>query len=187
MPEEMTITNPYRERKMIPITSDMFFGREQEMQRIKEMLTGDTPQCVSIIGERRIGKSSLANRVFHQVKQEDNTRAVYIDCDEIGAECQSKEQFFLLLDKKFCEAVKEKPTGNLFADYASFKAFVHAGGKEGIKTIIFIDEFDHLPDNPFADDTFFSNLRALANNPIKLVENEATLRKVSAWRVNFFL
>ncbi len=165
MPEEMMITNPYRERKMIPITSDMFFGREQERQRIVEMLTGDTPQCVSIIGERRIGKSSLANRVFHQVKQEDNTRAVYIDCDEIGAECQSKEQFFLLLDKLFCEAVKEKPTGNLFADYASFKAFLHAGGREGIKTIIFIDEFDHLPDNPFADDTFFSNLRALANNP----------------------
>jgi hypothetical protein len=28
-----------------------------------------------------------------------------------------------------------------------------------------MDEFEHLPDNPFADDTFFSNLRALANHP----------------------
>jgi AAA+ ATPase superfamily predicted ATPase len=45
---------------MIPIDSDMFFGREKEMRRIEGMLSGDTPQCVSIVGERRIGKSSLA-------------------------------------------------------------------------------------------------------------------------------
>jgi ATP-dependent Clp protease ATP-binding subunit ClpA len=62
MNQKISITNPYRERKMIPIASDMFFGREQEMQRIVEMLSGDTPQCVSIIGERRNGKSSLAQR-----------------------------------------------------------------------------------------------------------------------------
>ncbi len=66
----MTVTNPYRERKMIPIESDMFFGREKEMQKIEEMLSGDRPQCVSIVGERRIGKSSLANRVFHKIKND---------------------------------------------------------------------------------------------------------------------
>lgn len=40
-----------------------------------------------------------------------------------------------------------------------------------MKTIIFLDEFEHLPHdenqnkNKFADDTFFSNLRAMANDP----------------------
>jgi hypothetical protein len=165
MNQKISINNPYRERKMISIASDMFFGRKQEMERIVEMLSEETPQCVSIVGERRIGKSSLANRVFHRVKQDENTRVVYIDCDEIGDECQTKDQFFRLLDKLFCEAVKEKPVGNLFDDYASYKAFVHAGGRAGLKTIIFMDEFEHLPVNPFADDTFFSNLRFLANNP----------------------
>ncbi|MGD2085332.1 MAG: ATP-binding protein [Candidatus Aminicenantes bacterium] len=64
----MVLTNPYRMRKMIPIESDMFFGRENEMRRIEAMLSGEVPQCVSIIGERRIGKSSLAFRVFHRMK-----------------------------------------------------------------------------------------------------------------------
>jgi hypothetical protein len=40
----MTSTNPYKERKMIPIDSDMFFGREREMRRIADMVSGDTPQ-----------------------------------------------------------------------------------------------------------------------------------------------
>jgi hypothetical protein len=38
--DKLTMTNPYNLRGMIPIDSDMFFGREREM--------------------RRIGKSSLA-------------------------------------------------------------------------------------------------------------------------------
>jgi AAA+ ATPase superfamily predicted ATPase len=62
----MAMTNPYNLRGMIPIESDMFFGRDKEMRRIEGMLSGDTPQCVSIVGERRIGKSSLAFRVFNR-------------------------------------------------------------------------------------------------------------------------
>jgi AAA+ ATPase superfamily predicted ATPase len=31
----------------------MFFGREKEMRKIEEMLSGDRPQCLSIVGERR--------------------------------------------------------------------------------------------------------------------------------------
>ncbi|HLP47759.1 MAG TPA: ATP-binding protein, partial [Candidatus Kapabacteria bacterium] len=165
MPREIAITNPFKERAMIPIESDMFFGREKEMQRIEEMLSGDRPQCVSIVGERRIGKSSLANRVFHKIKNDENTRAVYIDCDGIDGDCQTKDRFFQVLNQAFFDEAKEKQEGNLFDNYSSFKAFVKKEGGNGVKTIIFIDEFEHLPDNPFADDTFFSNLRALANNP----------------------
>jgi AAA+ ATPase superfamily predicted ATPase len=72
----MTLTNPYRMRGMIPRESDMFFGRKSEMRRIGAMLSGVVPQCVSIIGERRIGKSSLAFRVFHKMRSEDKTLAV---------------------------------------------------------------------------------------------------------------
>jgi len=154
----MTVTNPYKARAMIPVESDMFFGREKEMWKISEMLSGDRPQCVSIVGERRIGKSSLANRVFHKIKKDENTRAGYIDCDEIEDECKTKDRFFQLLNQAFCDAAKEKQEGNLFENYSSFKAFVKKEGGNGVKTIIFIDEFEHLPENSFADDTFFSNL-----------------------------
>jgi AAA+ ATPase superfamily predicted ATPase len=89
---------------MIPIDSDMFFGREREMQRIADMLSGETPQCVSIIGERRIGKSSLANRVFHGLRTAPGSRTVYLDCDGLPADYLSKDQFFQFLNQKFLEA-----------------------------------------------------------------------------------
>jgi hypothetical protein len=55
--------NPYVNREMLPPHSDMLFGREKELKTIRELLS--KPKSVSIIGERRIGKSSLANRLYH--------------------------------------------------------------------------------------------------------------------------
>ena len=166
----MALKNPYTMKGMLPIDSEMFFGREKEMRRIEDMLTGVTPQCVSIIGERRIGKSSLAWRVFHKVKKEENTLAVFLDCGGLAEECKSKEQFFQRLNKCFLEDNPgvEEPGKSFFEDYSTFKNFTRSSGRKGKKTIIFLDEFEHLPDNGFADDTFFSNLRSMANNPKNL-------------------
>jgi hypothetical protein len=167
---KMARTNPYNIRGMIPIDSDMFFGRERETRRIEDMLSSDTPQCVSVIGERRIGKSSLVLRVYHKMKALENTLAVYLDCDGLSERCKSKDDFFKLLNQLFLEALEEKPeikklVEKGFNTYSSFKAFIKNCVQKGIKTIIFIDEFEHLPAHKFADDTFFSNLRATANNP----------------------
>jgi AAA+ ATPase superfamily predicted ATPase len=122
----MELTNPYHLRGMIPIESDMFLGRENEMRRIKAMLSGEVPQCVSIIGERRIGKSSLAFRVFHRIKSTDNTLAVFLDCDQLSRHCQGEEQFFTMLQeqflnglanreiiKKFCRGGEKREAGEL--------------------------------------------------------------------------
>ncbi len=62
-------SNPYKFRNRLPADSDMFFGRKREIERLLDMLSGKPPQNVSIVGERRIGKSSLAYRVFHQIKE----------------------------------------------------------------------------------------------------------------------
>jgi len=169
----MAEKNPYHLRAMIPFDSDMFFGREREMRRIADMLSGEAPQCVSITGERRIGKSSLASRVFHGLRTAPNTQAVYLDCDGLPEDCQSKDRFFQVLNRKFMEMSPpvEKGKKKLFADYTSFKIFIGDSGRKGLKTIIFLDEFEHLPhdeskgNNTFADDIFFSNLRAMASDP----------------------
>lgn len=65
----MSTENPYKWRNKLPADSDMFFGRKREMERLMDMLSGKRPQNVSIVGERRIGKSSLAFRVFHKIKE----------------------------------------------------------------------------------------------------------------------
>jgi hypothetical protein len=136
MTAEKPINNPYIYSSIIPIESDMFFGREKEIRHILEMVSRDNPQSVSIVGERRIGKSSLVWRVYHEIKKETNTRAIYLDCDEIAAECQSKDQFFQMLNQKFCQMEITAPAGTLFTDYISFKGFVRAAGRQGLKTIL---------------------------------------------------
>ena len=128
-----SISNPYNMRGMISIESDMFFGRESEMRIIEGMLSSDPPQSVSIVGERRIGKSSLAFRVFHKIKKSGDTLAIFLDCDGLSEECQTKDHFFRLLNKRFLEALAHKPKilellgksrNNLFESYPSFKDFV---------------------------------------------------------------
>ena len=161
-------------RGRIPLDSDMFFGRAHEIRRIEDKLAGDTPQCVSIIGERRIGKSSLAFRIFGKIKSSENTLALYLDCDGLTEDCQSKDNFFGFLCEEFLGFNKNKTKikemqgfgkKKPFNNYESFRVFVRNTGERGIKTIIFMDEFEHLPNKKFADSTFFSNLRALATNP----------------------
>ena len=48
--------NPYLNRAMIRNSAD-FFGRSSEVTRILSRAGADPPQSVSIVGERRIGKT----------------------------------------------------------------------------------------------------------------------------------
>jgi len=52
--------NPYLNRVMISHPS-MFFGRSAEVKRSASRICAQRPQSISIVGERRIGKSSLLN------------------------------------------------------------------------------------------------------------------------------
>ncbi len=168
----MNIRNPYMNKNIIPIESDMFFGRKEEMNSIESMLSSDNPQCVSIVGERRIGKSSLAYRVFHRMKRSENAISVFLDCNRLPESLSFEDDFFRSMNKDFLRAIKGNPKvnkygideSNLFDDYSSFDRFIESKHRD-LKVIIFLDEFEHLPEKGFADNTFFSNLRALADNP----------------------
>jgi len=168
------ITNPYTNKSMLRHDSDMFFGRAEEMRRIEGLLETENPQSVSIVGERRIGKSSMANRVYHKFKTAENTLAVYLDCDKLAGVCKSRDGFFRILNDEFAEALRDAPEigenledegERLFRDYRSARRFIQRQARNGLKFVIFLDEFEHLPERKFADDDFFSNLRYLANDP----------------------
>ncbi|MCP4215408.1 MAG: tetratricopeptide repeat protein [bacterium] len=193
--------NPYKYRCRLPADSEMFFGREREIGRLLDLLSGDSPQSVSIVGERRIGKSSLATRVFYKLREKEDIVAIYVDCDFFGVECESGNDFFSLLSDRFkktyneresqeqipeAKAVQLKAFGSAepfsrkgpqphvvgfcppeasFSDYRGFRRFVGELSGMGKRVVVFFDEFEHLPDRGFADDSFFSNLRALADKP----------------------
>ena len=58
MHKGLNMANPYFNRSTIR-DPRYFYGRKKELQRIFSLIGSTTPQCVSIIGERRIGKSTL--------------------------------------------------------------------------------------------------------------------------------
>lgn len=95
----MNLMNPYINRNKLPIDSDMFFGRDAEMGEISGLLSSANPQCVSIVGERRIGKSSLAFRLFHNIKERGDTLPFFIDCHNLPETCTTADHFFQLINK----------------------------------------------------------------------------------------
>ena len=54
------IVNPYTTR---PAQSDLFFGRAEERQRLWEKLGSWSPTSVLLSGQKRIGKTSMLNRI----------------------------------------------------------------------------------------------------------------------------
>ena len=63
------MNSPFSDRRMIT-DADRFFGRTAETQKIFNALAATTPQCASIIGERRIGRSSLLQHVLRRYRQQ---------------------------------------------------------------------------------------------------------------------
>ena len=46
-------------------TPAAFFGRQRETARLAARIASDPPQSVAIVGDRRVGKSSLLNYISH--------------------------------------------------------------------------------------------------------------------------
>src|SRR5215469_1658551 len=62
MPQSVPGNNPYLNRVAIRDPSQ-FFGRTREVAKIFSRLGSSRPQSISIVGDRRIGKSSLLHYI----------------------------------------------------------------------------------------------------------------------------
>ncbi|MEE8584006.1 MAG: protein kinase [Acidobacteriota bacterium] len=169
--------NPYLNRAMIRQPED-FFGRRSEVARILSRLGADPPQSVSLVGERRIGKSSL---LFHftnpSVQKEalgeraDSLTTVFLDCQQLGR--TTVEDFFGLLLKRIgFQSDDEAPEGG---GYGSFRRCLEGLEKKERKLALLLDEFDAVTSNPAFGPDFYSFLRSMANNyPVAYLTSSKT-------------
>jgi hypothetical protein len=74
---ELSTLSPYVVRG--PVPAKMFFGRERE---IKSVSQGLQKADYAIVGGRRIGKSSILQRVNRLLNSVPRSRACYVDCEE---------------------------------------------------------------------------------------------------------
>jgi serine/threonine protein kinase len=160
--------NPYLNRVMITNPRD-FFGREREIRKIYSRLDAPHPQSISIVGERRIGKSSLLNYIYHRTNRKQHMQSyhegIFVYLDFQGRVDFDPPRFIDFLFNVFSY---ETQGGKEFVEgersLARLKDVVEGLHDEGRRIIVLMDEFESITRNPNFDEGFFSFLRALANS-----------------------
>ncbi|RPH54782.1 MAG: ATP-binding protein [Acidobacteria bacterium] len=145
-----------------------FFGRQREITRIYSRLDAPRPQSISIVGDRRIGKSSLLYHIYEAKNRKQHMRNyhetifVYLDFQQ---DLQfDVPRFIDFLFNMFSYESKSR------YDYTQrektldeLKNVIHQLHDDGKRIVILMDEFEVITRNPRFDGQFFALLRALAN------------------------
>jgi hypothetical protein len=146
-----------------------FFGRKSEIDQILSLVSEDRP--VSIVGPRRIGKTSLLFRlrdVEVRAKYDLVDSYIFVDCDflELPSNSSKSDVYRWLL-----RAVARELGRDRTADYASVEPITYLDFKERInaitalehkKIVLVFDEFDKVVNFHQLDVDFFDGLRELA-------------------------
>lgn len=157
--------NPYITGTSLPANSPVFYGRAQALHEILASLRRlDKPGCISLLGERRIGKSSLLNQVFAALAKEPALVSIHATVQD----WDNKDQkgFFSNLHQQIALATDEKPDDGV-KDYPSFRDFIYQLNHKSKdhRFVLILDEFEGMADNPNFDAKFFENLRTLGERP----------------------
>ncbi|TMQ72162.1 MAG: hypothetical protein E6K80_03485, partial [Candidatus Eisenbacteria bacterium] len=147
-----TPRNPYLNRMMIKHRED-FFGRSQEIKRIYARLNASPPGSVSIVGDRKIGKSSLLNYLYARpnrqqyLEQADKTVMVFLDLQQ--EKNMSVESFVrTLLGIANFELRGRLDVSDCALNLDGIRDMVQRLDGAGYRITILLDEFEAVTTNP---------------------------------------
>lgn len=148
------------------ITNPAYFvGREKELKRIFSYLdvthTGQI-QHVSVVGERRIGKSSLLYHISQvyakNLAENEKYRFVYVDLDK--PQCHTQAGLLRYFLEQLHLPAPANPSLERF-----YELIEGQHEKNGLWPVFLLDEFEHLPQRATEfPDGFYETLRSLGNN-----------------------
>jgi hypothetical protein len=151
-----------------------FHGREAEIRQIVNRLLSSAHESTSIIGERRIGKTSLLYHLTHPKVcsrlglTSDQFCLVYVDFQ--GLTDITPTRFWQRVLKKMSHSVCDeslKPSIDVLSNQDSIDLFdledlFQTTQEKGLTTVLMMDEFEYITQNPNFKSDFFGSLRALA-------------------------
>lgn len=158
-PKDAVIPNPYSRRSAISVRHE-FFGRENEMREIFQML--EQQQSIALIGERRAGKSSILNAIDflrHESKLSKDVCLVFVNC--LYAEGSPEKRFIKHILHQITSELK---IDKLPPERDSLIDAAEAARSRGYKLVILMDEIDVIVDNPQIPKDLFSFFRAWSEN-----------------------
>ena len=155
--------NPFTVRGAIQNPND-FIGRKAELEHVLARLK--TQQSCSVVGERRIGKSSLLYHLYQTGNERlDDSRFRFVYIELTDASAQTVVDFLQTVLQSLglpTESIKDdnKPNRNLVAFDTAIKTLV----ADGVNIVLCLDEFEGLFLNPQEfTDGFFNHLRSMIN------------------------
>lgn len=159
--------NPYLNRNMIRDRKS-FYGRRKEVATIFSRIGASRPQSVSIVGERRIGKSSLLHYINEPGNRlsylDESTSYIFIFMDFQEKRRGTAEEFFASLFDLLSQESEGRLSELPEPGYDGFKQVCKRIDSEGMKLIMLFDEFEAITKNRNFEPEFFAFLRSLANN-----------------------
>lgn len=159
--------NPYVNRAMIP-HPDLFFGRKKEIKWLKKRICTASPQSISLLGERRIGKSSLLNHLTFLEGDpgflDDPGKYIFIYMDCQGLRSIDEPQLVTIIFTELKKKLKDSIELSLKDDFDDLRFLCEEITAKGLKLILLFDEFESITKNNHFTPSFYSLLRSLANN-----------------------
>lgn len=139
-----------------------FVGRTAQLRRIFSAFETEEAQHTAIVGERRIGKSSLLYHITQVYTQRlphpERWRFLYIDLDD--PHCHTQPGLLQTILQGLGLPQAAPPTLAQFQDTLSAYQQTHAA-----RPVLCLDEFEHLTRRkPEFPDAFFEAWRSLGNN-----------------------
>ena len=152
----------------------LFYGRKAEIRQIVNRLLSSAHESTSVVGERRIGKTSLLNYLANpQVAKgfgltPDKFCMIYLDFQ--GLTDITPQRFWQRVLSKLSKAVCDEslqPELSRLSQQTSFDLFdledlFQATCEKGLTIVLLLDEFEYVTQNPNFKSDFFGGLRALA-------------------------
>lgn len=151
--------NPYVTGASLAPDSPVFFGREQALAETLGVLRRpDKPGNVSVLGERRFGKSSFLNQIYGALAAEPDLVSIRATTQDWSDACP--ERFFTGLHRAILDALDG--TGHIGAgdrgevrDYAGLRDFIRRLARKGLRFVLLLDELERITGGKAFDADFF--------------------------------
>jgi serine/threonine-protein kinase len=146
---------------------------------VQQRIYADRPQCVSVVGDPKIGKTTFLDWLDETARNADpvppaGTRFVRLDLTGTAADSPSVFLRAVLENLRATPAGGEEPSARMSAipgptdasprTYAALESEVQSLAQTGGRLILLLDDFDRVTASQAFPPTFFSFLRSLANN-----------------------
>ncbi len=153
--------NPYVVGRSLPANSPVFVGRQNLLRDITEALTShECPPSLSLLGERRMGKSSFLNQLFEALKA--TSGLVVMKGTAQAWANPTPTLFFAQLGRALARALRLQVPSQ--SSYDDLKRLLR-GQAERMRFVLLLDELEELVHNPQFLRDFYANLRALGDGP----------------------